>query len=42
MIGYGPKAANDQQLVLELTEEVRATCQKLINENLPKRRRTFL
>lgn len=40
-IGYGPKAADDMQLVLELTEEVRATVQKLINENLPKRRRTF-
>lgn len=41
MIQYGPKAAGDKQLVLELTEEVRQRVQKLIDETLPKRRHTF-
>jgi 1-acyl-sn-glycerol-3-phosphate acyltransferase len=41
MIQYGPKSADDTQLVLELTEHVRQTVQTLINENLTKRRRTF-
>lgn len=42
MIDYGPDAAQDTQLVLELTEQVRRTVQGLINSSLPKRRRTFL
>jgi len=42
MIQYGPKAVEDTQLVLELSEHVRQTVQDLINENLAKRRRTFL
>jgi 1-acyl-sn-glycerol-3-phosphate acyltransferase len=42
MIQYGPKSVQDTQLVLELTEHVRQTVQDLINENLAKRRRTFL
>jgi 1-acyl-sn-glycerol-3-phosphate acyltransferase len=41
-IGYGPKAVDDAQLILELTEEVRATVQSLVNEHLAKRRRTFI
>jgi 1-acyl-sn-glycerol-3-phosphate acyltransferase len=42
MVQYGPKAVDDTQLVLELTEHVRQTVQDLINENLAKRRHTFL
>ncbi len=42
MVQYGPKAVEDTQLVLELTEHVRQTVQDLINENLAKRRHTFL
>jgi len=42
MIEYGPKAADDTQLVLELTDHVRHTVQELINENLAKRRHTFI
>ncbi len=42
MIDYGPDAAQDTQLVLELTEQVRRTVQGLINSSLPKRRRTYL
>ncbi len=42
MIEHGPKAVEDQQLVLELTEEVRQRVQSLITENLARRRRTFL
>jgi 1-acyl-sn-glycerol-3-phosphate acyltransferase len=42
VIQYGPKAVEDTQLVLELTEHVRQTVQDLINENLAKRRRTFI
>ena len=42
MIDYGPKAINDTQLVLELTEEVRQRVQSLINEYLARRKRTFL
>lgn len=41
MINYGPKAAQDQQLVLELTEEVRSRVQSLIIEYLPRRKRAF-
>ncbi|MGZ4188970.1 MAG: lysophospholipid acyltransferase family protein [Actinomycetota bacterium] len=41
-IQYGPKAVEDTQFVLELTEHVRQTVQDLINENLAKRRHTFL
>lgn len=41
MIQHGPKAVNDTQLVLEITEEVRQTVQRLVNENLMRRRRTF-
>jgi len=33
---------DDTQLVLELTDHVRQTVQDLINENLAKRRHTFL
>jgi 1-acyl-sn-glycerol-3-phosphate acyltransferase len=42
MVQYGPKAVEDTQLVLELTEHVRQTVQDLINENLTKRRHTFI
>jgi len=42
MIGYGPKAVEDTQLVLELTEEVRQRVQKLLLDYLPRRRRAFL
>jgi 1-acyl-sn-glycerol-3-phosphate acyltransferase len=42
MVQYGPKAVDDTQLVLELTDHVRQTVQDLINENLGKRRHTFL
>ena len=42
MVHYGPKAVEDTQLVLELTEHVRQTVQDLINENLAKRRHTFI
>lgn len=41
MVQYGPKAAMDTQLVLELTEEIRQTVQALIVENLQKRRGIF-
>jgi len=42
IVQYGPKAVDDTQLVLELTEHVRQTVQDLINENLAKRRHTFI
>jgi len=42
MVQYGPKAVDDTQLVLELTEHVRQTVQDLINKNLTKRRHTFI
>ncbi|HLW18405.1 MAG TPA: lysophospholipid acyltransferase family protein [Actinomycetota bacterium] len=42
MVQYGPKAVDDTQLVLELTDHVRQTVQDLINENLGKRRHTFI
>jgi 1-acyl-sn-glycerol-3-phosphate acyltransferase len=42
MVQYGPKAVEDTQLVLELTEHVRQTVQDLIHENLAKRRHTFI
>jgi 1-acyl-sn-glycerol-3-phosphate acyltransferase len=42
MIQYGPKAVQDTQLVLELTEEVRQSVQRLIHQYLAKRRHTFL
>ena len=42
MVQYGPKAVDDTQLVLELTDHIRQTVQDLINENLAKRRHTFL
>lgn len=42
MIGYGPKAADDTQLVLELAEETRQRVQALINRNLARRRHTFM
>jgi 1-acyl-sn-glycerol-3-phosphate acyltransferase len=42
MVQYGPKAAQDQQLVLEITEEVRQRVQELVNENLARRRHAFL
>ncbi|HVL33257.1 MAG TPA: lysophospholipid acyltransferase family protein [Actinomycetota bacterium] len=40
-IQHGPKAVNDTQLVLEITEQVRQTVQHLVNRNLIKRRRAF-
>jgi 1-acyl-sn-glycerol-3-phosphate acyltransferase len=42
MIQHGPKAANDTQLVLETTEEVRQRVQSLVIETLARRRRAFL
>ena len=42
MVQYGPKATQDTQLVLELTEEVRQSVQRLIHQYLAKRRHTFL
>lgn len=42
MIGYGAKAIKDQQLVLEMTEQVRQAVQNLIAETLPRRKRAFL
>ncbi|MFN2614432.1 MAG: lysophospholipid acyltransferase family protein, partial [Actinomycetota bacterium] len=42
MIQHGPKAADDMQLVLELTEQIRQSVQDLIVEYLPKRRSAFL
>jgi 1-acyl-sn-glycerol-3-phosphate acyltransferase len=42
MIEYGPKAVDDTQLVLEIADHVRHTVQHLINENLAKRRHTFI
>ena len=42
MVQYGPKAVDDTQLVLEITDHVRQTVQDLINENLTKRRHTFI
>jgi 1-acyl-sn-glycerol-3-phosphate acyltransferase len=41
MIEHGPKAVDDWQLVLELTEQTRVRVQDLINEYLPRRRRAF-
>lgn len=40
-IEHGPKASEDMQLVLEMSEEVRQRVQKLLHEWLPKRRRVF-
>jgi len=39
---YGPEAANDTQLVLEVSEEIRQTVQGMLVENLAKRRSAFL
>lgn len=41
VVQHGPKAADDTQLVLEITEEVRQTVQRMLTEYLPKRRGTF-
>ena len=42
MLEYGPKAAEDTQLVLEVTEQIRRTVQHMLTEYLPKRRGSFL
>src|SRR5437588_2476069 len=39
---YGPEAANDTPLVLEVSEEIRQTVQGMLVENLAKRRSAFL
>jgi 1-acyl-sn-glycerol-3-phosphate acyltransferase len=41
-IQHGPKAVDDTQLVLEITEEVRQSVQALIDRYLATRRHTFL
>lgn len=41
-VQHGPDAVEDTQLVLEITEEVRQTVQRMLIEFLGKRRRTFL
>ena len=38
---HGPEAADDLQLVLEITEEIRGTVQRMVAELLAKRRSTF-
>lgn len=38
---HGPEASEDTQLVLEITEEVRRAVQRLLLENLAKRRNAF-
>jgi 1-acyl-sn-glycerol-3-phosphate acyltransferase len=38
---YGPEAANDSRLVLELSEEVRGWIQRTLNKLLPRRRTIF-
>ena len=40
--GYGAEAAEDRRLVLELSEQVRATIQQKIYENLVERRSAFV
>jgi 1-acyl-sn-glycerol-3-phosphate acyltransferase len=42
MVHHGPKAAEDTQLVLEITEEIRQTVQRMLVEYLQQRRRTFV
>ncbi|HEV2724432.1 MAG TPA: lysophospholipid acyltransferase family protein, partial [Thermoleophilaceae bacterium] len=39
---YGPAAAEDRALVLELSEQVRETIQRKLYENLVRRGRTFV
>jgi hypothetical protein len=39
---YGPEAAADQRLVLELSERVQETIQQKLYENLVKRGPTFV
>jgi hypothetical protein len=39
---HPPEAAEDQRLVLDLSEEVRETIQQKLYENLMKRRSVFL
>lgn len=41
MVAYGPEGAEDTQTVLEISEEVRMTIQKMLLENLSKRRGAF-
>jgi 1-acyl-sn-glycerol-3-phosphate acyltransferase len=41
MAPYGPEAAEDTQLVLEISESVRQRVQRLLEENLTKRRTAF-
>lgn len=41
-VEHGRKAASDWAFVLQQTEDVRKTVQALINEYLPRRRRSFL
>ena len=38
---FGPEAANDSRLVLELTEEVRGWIQRTLRRLLPRRRTIF-
>jgi len=40
--GYGPEAARDRDLVLEVTEQVRGTVQRMVDENLARRGNPFL
>lgn len=39
---HGPEAADDTQLVLEITDQTRQVVQSLLHEYLPKRRSAFL
>lgn len=42
MVEHGPKAAQDTQLVLETTEQVRGAVQALLREHLPRRKNMFV
>ena len=39
---FGPEGAQDTQLVLEISEQIRQTVQAMLAENLAKRRSAFL
>jgi 1-acyl-sn-glycerol-3-phosphate acyltransferase len=41
VVQHPPEAVEDTQLILEITEEVRQSVQRLLIENLGRRRRTF-
>jgi hypothetical protein len=41
MDGYGPKADQNLMLVSQLTDQVRAVVQKMINERLAQRKSVF-